>query len=75
MKEDMLPQTNWALKEAVLDRFRTQMRAAASMGVRAQRLSYLIHRHISPSRRDIEALEKALGKKRVKELLGGNNDA
>ena len=60
---------NWNLKSVLVQRFGSQVEAAIRMGIRENRLSYLVRGHIQPSDRERKALERALGPSKVKKLL------
>lgn len=60
---------NLNLKAELVRCFRTQVEAAKAMGIRENRLSYIVRRHIKPSERERKALEEALGKAQARKLL------
>ena len=60
---------NLALKAELIKRFGTQVEAAKQMGIRENRLSYLVRGHVEPSEKERQALVKALGQKLAKKLL------
>jgi len=60
---------NLNLKADLIKRFGTQVEATKAMGIRENRLSYIIRGHIQPSKAEREALERALGKTHVRRLL------
>ena len=57
------------LKAELIKRFGTQVEAAKQMGIRENRLSYLVRGHVEPSEKERQALVKALGQKLAKKLL------
>jgi len=63
---------NWRLKEVLVHMYGSQVEAAKAMGIRENRLSYIVRGHIQPSRREREALEQTLGKIKVKFLLSSH---
>jgi len=60
---------NWDLKGALVERFGSQVEAAMAIGIRENRLSYIIRGHIQPSKMERKALERAMGKARARRLL------
>ena len=62
---------NWGLKSSLVERFGSQVEAARQMGVRENRLSYIVRRHVQPTDRDRQALEQALGRGVFRRLLNG----
>ncbi len=60
---------NISLKAELVRRFGTQVEAAKAMGIRENRLSYIVRGHIKPSEREHKALAEALGKAHVRRLL------
>ncbi len=58
---------NIDLKAQLIKQFGSQVEAAKTTGIRENRLSYIVRGHVRPSER--EALERALGKARVRRLL------
>ena len=60
---------NLNLKADLIKRFGTQVEAARAMGIRENRLSYIIRGHIQPSKAEREALEQAMGKAHARRLL------
>jgi len=63
---------NLNLKAELIKRFGSEVEAAKAMGIRENRLSYIVRGHIQPSRREREALEQTLGKIKVKFLLSSH---
>ena len=63
---------NWGLKSLLVERFGSQVKAARQMGIRENRLSYIVRGHVKPSEREREALIRALGRATVRELFGSN---
>ncbi|MBI3001863.1 MAG: helix-turn-helix transcriptional regulator [Deltaproteobacteria bacterium] len=53
---------NWGLKSALVERFGSKVEAAKAIGIRENRLSYIVRGHVHPSERERKALEGALGK-------------
>lgn len=53
---------NWELKQAIVNKFGSQVVAAHRMGIRESRLSYIICGHARLSKTQIEALINAVGK-------------
>ena len=62
-------QVNLDLKAELIRRFGSQCEAACQMGIRENRLSYIVRGHAQPSEREHEALEQSLGKVAVQRLL------
>ena len=62
---------NLNLKAELMRRFGSQVEAARQMGIRENRLSYIVRGHTEPSERERKALEDSLGKALVRRLLGG----
>lgn len=62
---------NWALKQAIANKFGSQVVAANQMGIRESRLSYIICGHAQPSKTEIETLINALGRDVVENALKG----
>lgn len=60
---------NLHLKAALVKRFGSQVEAANRIGIRENRLSYLIRGHVLPTEQERRALEQALGKNTAKRLL------
>jgi ribosome-binding protein aMBF1 (putative translation factor) len=58
-----------ALRLELLKRFGSQIEAANAMGIRENRLSYIIHGHVVPTERERRTLERTLGEKVTKKLL------
>jgi len=61
---------NWNLKLALVDRFGSQIEAAKQLGIRENKLSYIVRGHATPSEQERTALEKGLGRDVVRKLLG-----
>ena len=51
----------WELKQAVVNKFGSQVEAAAKLGWRESRLSYLIRGHVRPTDQERKALESVFG--------------
>ena len=62
-------EVNLALKAALIERYATQIEASKAMEIAENRLSYIVRRHVEPNERELKALEKGLGRARVRELL------
>ena len=60
---------NWNLKSVLVQRFGSQFEAAIQMGIRENRLSYIVRGHTVPSNQERKALELSLGPAEVKRLL------
>lgn len=60
---------NWDLKSALVEHFGSQVEAARQIGIRENRLSYIVRGHGVPSEPEREALERALGRATVRRLL------
>jgi len=60
---------NLELKAELIRRWASQVEAAKAMGIRENRLSYIVRGHTEPSEREREALEKSLGRGVVRKLL------
>ena len=52
----------WELKQAIVNKFGSQVVAAHKMGIRESRLSYIVWGHAQPSKTQIEALINAVGR-------------
>jgi hypothetical protein len=52
---------NIELKIAVIRRFRSQVEASKELGIRENRLSYLVRGHVEPNDRERDVLRNALG--------------
>ncbi len=63
---------NLELKAELIRRFGSQIEAAIQMGIRENRLSYIVRGHTVPTKREREALELALGSATVQRLLKNN---
>jgi len=61
---------NLELKAELIRRFGSQIEAAVQMGIREDRLSYIVRGHTTPSRRERAALEHGLGQLTLSKLLG-----
>ena len=61
---------NLVLKAELIRRFGTQVEAAHRLGIRENRLSYIIRGHTKPSTKEIEVLETVLGQRVARRLLG-----
>jgi len=61
---------NWDLKSILTEHFGSQVEAARRLGIREAKLSYIIRGHVQPSKRERKALERALGRARVRRLVG-----
>ncbi len=66
---------NWPLKQALIEKFGTQIRASREMGIKEGRLSYIIRGHVQPSERERRALENALSKSVFKRCAKGAEHA
>jgi len=64
---------NWNLKSMLVQRFGSQIEASIQMGIRENRLSYIVRGHVEPSKQEREALEAALGRATVRRLLKQNS--
>ncbi len=64
---------NRDLRSALVKRFGKQVQAAREMGIRENRLSYIVRGRTEPSAREREALEGALGRATVWKLLKNNS--
>jgi len=62
---------NWDLKSSLVERFGSQVKAARQIGIRENRLSYIVRGHVQPTDRERQALEQALGRGIVRRLLKG----
>jgi len=60
---------NLALKAELIKRFGTHVEAAQHMGIRENRLSYIVRGHVKPSKQERQALENALRRGTVQRLL------
>ena len=60
---------NLDLKAELIKRFGSQVQASRQMGIRENRLSYIIRGHIAPTKRERLALERSLGPKVARRLL------
>ncbi len=65
---------NWILKAKLSEQFGSQVDAALHMGIRENRLSYIVRNHTVPTKREREALELALGAAEVKRLLKNDHE-
>jgi len=68
----MKNQVNLELKAELIRRFGSQIEAALQMGIREDRLSYIVRGHVEPSKRERTALERGLGQATLCKLLGEN---
>ena len=64
---------NLELKAELIRRFGSQIEAAVQMGIRENRLSYIVRGHVQPSKQEREALEAAIGRATVRRLLKQNS--
>jgi len=64
---------NWILKEKLSEHFGSQIDASIKMGIRENRLSYIVRNHTVPTKRERKALESALGRATVKKLLNSSS--
>jgi len=64
---------NLALKAELIKRFGTQVEAAQHMGIRENRLSYIVRGHVEPTEEEQKAFEKALGRRLARRLLRGDD--
>lgn len=60
---------NISLKAELIKRFGSQVVAAKAMGIRENRLSYIVRGHVQPSEAERKVLERALGKTNARTLL------
>ena len=60
---------NLKLRDALIEKFGTQIDAATQLGIRESRISYLVNRHVTPTDRERQALERAFGKAIARRLL------
>ena len=60
---------NLELKAELIRRFGSQIEAAKAMGIRDNRLSYIVRGHILPSEAEGKALEHELGEACAQRLL------
>ena len=65
-------QINWDLKSALVDRYGSQVRACHKMEIRESKMSCIIRGYAQPSEKERRALERALGKERVRKLFENN---
>jgi ribosome-binding protein aMBF1 (putative translation factor) len=56
---------NMALRLALIEKFGSQVVAARKLGIRENKLSYLVRGHTQPSDTERRSLEKVLGRERV----------
>ena len=66
---------NLPLKVELIRKFGTQISAAKKLGIRENRLSYIVRGHAEPSKSEREALERGLGRERVRKMLKGSAQA
>ena len=60
---------NLILKGELIRRYGSQINASRALGIRENKLSYIVQGHSEPSDREREALEEALGRGFVKKTL------
>ncbi len=60
---------NQKLKDALIEKFGTQIDAATQLGIRESRISYLVNRHVVPTARERRALEQVFGPAKLNKLL------
>jgi len=60
---------NEKLKDALIEKFGTQIDAATQLGIRESRLSYIVNRHVAPTARERQALERVFGTAKTNKLL------
>ena len=60
---------NQKLKDALIQKFGTQIDAATQLRIREARLSYIVNRHVAPTARERQALERAFGTANTNKLL------
>lgn len=60
---------NLPLRLELIKRFGTQVSAAKELGIRENRLSYIIRGHVKPSNRERKALQRTLGQALVRRLV------
>ena len=65
-------EVNNDLKAEIIRRFGSQVVGANEMGIRENRLSYIVRGHTVPTEQEREALEAALGRAAVQKLLKGS---
>ena len=53
---------NLLLRLKLIRKFGTQVNAAKRLGIRENRLSYIVRGHVKPSNGERKALERALGR-------------
>jgi hypothetical protein len=55
---------NFDLKVALMQRFGSQVVAAQRLGIRENRLSYLVRLHVEPTAKELQILETEFGRLR-----------
>ncbi len=60
---------NLDLKMELIRRFGSQVEAAKALGIRENRLSYIVRGHVEPMHGELVALKKALGQRTVRKVL------
>ncbi len=60
---------NLVLRLELVKRFGSQVEAAKAMGIRENRLSYIVRGHVVPTERERRTLERTLGEKVTRRLL------
>lgn len=65
-------QINWDLKSALVESYGSQVEACHKTGIRESKMSCIIRGYAKPSEKERRALERALGKERVRKLLGND---
>jgi plasmid maintenance system antidote protein VapI len=71
-RKEKTMRVNLNLKAELIKRFGSQVEAAKAMGIRENRLSYIVRGHILPSEAERKALEYGLGRACVQSLLNGS---
>jgi len=71
--KDNQMEVNNDLKAEIIRRFGSQVVGANKMGIRENRLSYIVRGHTVPSDQEREALELALGPAMVKRLFNSDS--
>ena len=69
LRKDNQMEVNNDLKAEIIRRFGSQVVGANEMGIRENRLSYIVRGHTVPSNQEREALAAALGRATVRRLL------
>jgi plasmid maintenance system antidote protein VapI len=69
MRKEKPMSVNLNLKAELIKRFGSQIEAAKAIGIRENRLSYIIRGHVQPSDAERKSLEHAFGKAATRRLL------